>query len=100
MRIVYCCLGFLCVVIALIGAVLPLLPAIVFWALAGICFGKAFPRLKQWFQQTRFYTGFFAFFRGKGKRKDDRGRKAKEGFIQGMEQMVSRSRRYMQLPLK
>ncbi len=47
--------GFLCLILAVIGIVLPLLPTVPFVLLAAICFTQSSPRFHQWLHQHRYF---------------------------------------------
>lgn len=47
-KYIHLALGWLCVVLGLIGAVLPILPTTVFFILAAFLFTKGSPRLRHW----------------------------------------------------
>lgn len=47
--------GWISVILALAGSVLPLVPAFPFVFLAGYCFMKSSKKLHQWFVETRLY---------------------------------------------
>ena len=48
MRILYASLGLLCVALAVIGVVLPLLPTVPFLLAAAFCFANSSERLHNW----------------------------------------------------
>ncbi|SLN69413.1 Inner membrane protein YbaN [Falsiruegeria litorea R37] len=48
MRVVWVILGSLCVALAMIGVVLPLLPTVPFLLLAAFCFARSSERLHDW----------------------------------------------------
>jgi uncharacterized membrane protein YbaN (DUF454 family) len=48
LRYTHLALGWLCVVLGLIGAILPILPTTVFFILAAFFFTKGAPRLRHW----------------------------------------------------
>lgn len=48
MRSVYNMLGWLCVALGVIGAILPLMPTTIFLLLASVCFTRGSPQYKQW----------------------------------------------------
>ena len=48
MRIVWLLLGLICVALAIIGVVLPLLPTVPFLLLAAFCFARSSERLHYW----------------------------------------------------
>ena len=51
----YCCLGFLFVGIAVVGAVLPLLPSTPFLLLASACFLRSKPELREWLYRSPLF---------------------------------------------
>lgn len=54
-KIVYCFLGCVCFALGGIGAVLPILPTVLFLLLAAFCFARSSERLHAWFQKTKLY---------------------------------------------
>lgn len=48
-------LGFLCLILGVIGAYLPVMPSFPFLMLASICFVKSSKRLDAWFKKTKVY---------------------------------------------
>lgn len=54
-KIVYCFLGCVCFALGGIGAVLPILPTVLFLLLAAFCFARSSERLHVWFQKTKLY---------------------------------------------
>ena len=48
MRIIYFCLGWVMVVLGVIGMVMPLMPGAVFLIVAAACFARSSPRLEAW----------------------------------------------------
>lgn len=54
-RVLYGLAAIACVIGALIGAVLPVMPAIPLWIMAAICLSHAFPVFGRWLRQTRLY---------------------------------------------
>lgn len=54
-KIFWIILGFICLGIGCIGAVLPFLPAFPFFLCTAICFAKSSERLHQWFIGTKLY---------------------------------------------
>ena len=54
-RISWLCLGLLCVGLALLGAVLPLLPTTPFALLAAYAFAQSSPRLSRWIENHRLF---------------------------------------------
>lgn len=52
-RIFWLCVGLLCVGLALLGAVLPLLPTTPFALLAAYAFAQSSPRLSRWIENHR-----------------------------------------------
>lgn len=51
MRVVWLCLGLVCIALGLIGVVLPLLPTVPFILLAAFCFARSSERLHDWLLQ-------------------------------------------------
>ena len=54
-KIVYCFLGCVCFALGGIGAVLPILPTVLFLLLAAFCFVRSSERLHAWFRKTKLY---------------------------------------------
>lgn len=59
-RLIYGLLTLACVIGALIGAVLPVIPAIPLWVMAAICLSHAFPAFGRWLRETRLYRWLIA----------------------------------------
>jgi uncharacterized protein len=55
MRIAYLIAGILLIVLALIGAVLPLVPTTIFLILAAASFARSSPRLEAWLLSHRYF---------------------------------------------
>lgn len=55
MKPIFILLGFLAIILGLIGVVVPGLPTTPFLLLALYCFGKGSERLQKWFMSTRIY---------------------------------------------
>lgn len=58
-RIIYIILGSIGLVLSVIGAIVPLLPAFPFVVLTAFCFGKSSDRLHDWFLETELYKNNF-----------------------------------------
>ncbi|WP_150538587.1 YbaN family protein [Actinobacillus vicugnae] len=58
MKLLYISLGFLCIGLGILGAILPGLPTTPFLLLALFCFSKSSPRLQQWFMHTKIYQKY------------------------------------------
>ena len=55
--------GFVLLLIAFIGAMLPVLPTTPFVLLASACFASASPRLYQWLANTKFFGEFITNYK-------------------------------------
>ncbi|SUT87615.1 Inner membrane protein ybaN [Actinobacillus ureae] len=58
MRLFYIAIGFLCIGLGILGAILPGLPTTPFLLLALFCFSKSSPQLQQWFMRTKIYQKY------------------------------------------
>jgi len=59
--------GWLCIVLAVLGALLPLLPTTPFLLLAAICFARCSPRFYQWLVTNRWFGEYLNNYReGRG----------------------------------
>lgn len=66
-RVAFMALGCISLALAVLGAVLPILPTVPFLALAVFWFAKSSDRLNNWLINTNFYQNSFADFKaGKG----------------------------------
>lgn len=54
-RIIWIALGFLCLALGTIGAVLPILPTVPFYMATLFCFARSSKRLHTWFTGTKLY---------------------------------------------
>jgi len=54
-KILYLCLGFLCLGLGTIGAVVPMLPSFPFMLMAAFGFSKSSEKLERWFKSTKLY---------------------------------------------
>ena len=54
-RILWLCLGCICLVLGTIGVVLPISPTVPFYMATVFCFAKSSKRLHQWFIETGLY---------------------------------------------
>ncbi len=54
-RFLFACLGLLFVGIAILGAILPVLPTTPWVLLAGACFARSSPRLHRWLRSTPYF---------------------------------------------
>ncbi len=66
-RIIYLILGCITLALGTVGTVLPVLPTVPFFMLAGFCFAKSSQKLHNWFTNTKLYKDNLAdFVAGKG----------------------------------
>lgn len=66
-RVAFVILGCISLVLSVIGVVLPILPTVLFLALAAFCFAKSSDRLNNWLLNTKFYQNNLADFKaGRG----------------------------------
>jgi uncharacterized membrane protein YbaN (DUF454 family) len=59
-------LGFVCVALGVIGALLPLMPSTVFFIAAAACFAYASPRLEAWLMSIEFIAAPVRAWRERG----------------------------------
>ena len=62
MKYLYIALGFACLALGAVGAVLPILPTAPFLLATCFCFAKGSTRLNNWFLQTKLYQKNFKTF--------------------------------------
>lgn len=62
MQGIFVILGIVCVVLATIGVVLPVLPTTPFLLLAALCFARSSERLEHWFKGTKLYKSHLETF--------------------------------------
>lgn len=65
-RALYFGVGWLAVVLAIAGIVLPLVPTTCFLLLAGWCFARSSPRAEQWLHENRFFGKYLRDYREHG----------------------------------
>lgn len=58
MKPIYLALGFICIMLGILGIPMPGLPTTPFLLLAMFFFGKSSPRVQQWFMTTRLYQKY------------------------------------------
>ena len=58
-RIIYIVLGCIGLILSVIGAIVPILPAFPFVVLTAFAFGKSSERLHDWFLETNLYKNNF-----------------------------------------
>ena len=61
-RLVFLILGFLCLVVGCIGAVLPVMPTVPFFLVTVFCFANSSQKLHDWFVSTRLYKKYLESF--------------------------------------
>lgn len=54
-QVVWLALGFLCLALGTVGAVLPILPTVPFYMATAFCFAKSSKKLHNWFLGTKLY---------------------------------------------
>lgn len=54
-RLIYMLIGFFCVGMGAVGAVIPVLPSVPFLMVSTFCFGKSSEKLDKWFKNTKIY---------------------------------------------
>lgn len=66
-KYLYIIIGLICVCLAFVGVVLPLLPTVPFLIIAIACFGKSSKRLNNWLKSTKIYKkNIDSYVKGKG----------------------------------
>ncbi len=64
-KIIYAVFGTLCLILAIIGALLPLIPTVPFVLLAAFCFARSSDRLNERFKQSKFYKKYVQAYKDK-----------------------------------
>ncbi len=64
-KIIYAILGTLCLILAIIGAILPVLPTVPFVLLAAFCFARSSDRLNKRFMQSKLYKKYVQAYKDK-----------------------------------
>lgn len=66
-KVLYVILGCIGVVLGVVGAVVPMLPAFPFLMLAAFCFARSSEKLDRWFKNTKLYKNNLEdFVKGRG----------------------------------
>ncbi len=66
-NIIWLIAGFICLILGILGIVLPLLPTTPFFLATLFCFTKGSERLKKWFMKTSFHKKYLQrFYEEKG----------------------------------
>jgi len=63
LRVLFLFFGFVSFGLAIVGIVVPLLPAFPFFMLASFCFLKSSPKINNWFENTKLYNTYFKPFK-------------------------------------
>lgn len=63
LRVLFLFFGFISFGFAIVGIIVPLLPAFPFFMLASFCFLKSSPKVNRWFENTRIYNKYFKPFK-------------------------------------
>lgn len=67
MKIIYIIIGFITLILGVIGAIIPLLPTTPFLLVTAFCFMKGSEKLNTWFKQTKLYQdNLESFAKGNG----------------------------------
>ena len=66
LRLGWLALGCLCVVLGMVGALVPLMPTTIFLILAAACFARSFPRLERWLLDHPRFGPTLRVWRDKG----------------------------------
>lgn len=69
-RALYIFLGIVCMILALIGGILPIMPGTIFLVMSGICFAKGSERFNKWLISRKFYKKYLKKYMGKYIEKD------------------------------
>lgn len=62
MKIIYFIIGFISLILGMIGIILPILPTTPFLLLTAFCFAKSSQKLHQWFLSTNIYQNHLESF--------------------------------------
>lgn len=63
LRVLFLFFGFISFGVAIVGIIVPLLPAFPFFMLASFCFLKSSPKVNSWFENTKIYNTCFKPFK-------------------------------------
>lgn len=69
-RALYIFLGIICMILALIGGILPIMPGAIFLVLAGVCFARGSKKFNKWLVNRKFYKKYLQKHMGKYIEKD------------------------------
>ncbi len=61
-KIIYLTIGFIALILGLIGTILPILPTTPFLLLTSFCFAKGSTKFHNWFTQTKVYKNHLETF--------------------------------------
>lgn len=57
-KVIYSILGLAFLILAVIGAILPIMPTVPFLLLSAICFSKSSKKVDAWFKNTKIYKKY------------------------------------------
>ena len=64
-KVIFMILGILCLILALIGGMLPIMPGAIFLVIAGVFFAKGSTKFNNWLKKTKIYKKYLKKYIGK-----------------------------------